>query len=60
MRFEKLCLLDMIESADAIQHIAVHRYFAVLWQIVWNTAIHDVPDLRLKIKQILTEEFPGE
>ena len=115
MRPEKLYLLDIVESADAIQrfcepvdendflqdelrqsavlqklivigeaaahlpgefrqkhsdiewedivgfrNIAVHEYFAVLWQIVWDTAVQDVPDLRLKIAQILAEEYQGD
>jgi uncharacterized protein with HEPN domain len=39
------------------RNIAVHQYFAVLWQIVWNTAVQDVPDLRTKILNILTDEY---
>ena len=111
MRSEKLCLLDIIEAADAIgrfcdqveeerflqdelrqsavlqklivigeaaahlpgdfrerhreiewedivgfRNIAVHEYFSILWQIVWNTAIEDVPELRKKIISIMAGE----
>lgn len=51
-----------IEWDDIIgfRNIAVHEYFAVLWQIVWNTAVQDVPDLRNKILTILTNEYQGE
>lgn len=48
------------EDIVGFRNIVVHQYFAVLWQIVWNTALHDVPDLRLKITQILEEEYQGE
>jgi uncharacterized protein with HEPN domain len=48
-----------IEWDDIVgfRNITVHQYFAVLWQIVWNTAVQDVPDLRTKILNILTDEY---
>ena len=51
-----------IEWDDIVgfRNIAVHAYFAILWQIVWNTAIQDIPDLRKKIQTILTDEFQGD
>jgi uncharacterized protein with HEPN domain len=45
------------EDIFGFRNIAVHEYFSVLWQIVWNTAMQDVPDLRLKIVTILTGEY---
>lgn len=33
----------------AFRNIAVHRYFSIDWQIVWNTATVDVPSLRGEI-----------
>ena len=48
------------EDIVGFRNIAVHQYFAVLWQIVWDTAVQDVPDLRLKISQILADEYQGE
>ncbi|MFO0838146.1 MAG: HepT-like ribonuclease domain-containing protein [Phycisphaerae bacterium] len=30
----------------AFRNIAVHRYFGIDWQVVWNAATHDVPGLR--------------
>ena len=51
-----------IEWGDIVgfRNIAVHQYFAVLWKIVWDTAIIDVPDLRLKTVQILNDEYLGK
>lgn len=48
-----------IEWEDIIgfRNIAVHEYFAVLWEIVWNTAVDSVPDLCKKIRVILKSEF---
>jgi len=48
-----------IEWQDIIgfRNIAVHEYFAILWSIVWNTAIIDVPALQEKIRYILVDEF---
>ena len=48
------------EDIVGFRNIAVHEYFAILWQIVWNTAIEDVPNLRKKIQTILTDEFQGD
>jgi uncharacterized protein with HEPN domain len=51
-----------IEWADIVgfRNIAVHQYFAVVLSIVWNTAIYDVPLLREKVAEILSDEFGGE
>ncbi len=46
------------EDIVGFRNIAVHEYFAVLWQIVWNTAMQDVPILRFRVAQILAAEFP--
>ncbi len=56
MRPERLYLLDIV----GFRNIAVHEYFAVLWEIVWNTAILDVPELHKKILDILADEYKGE
>jgi uncharacterized protein with HEPN domain len=40
----------------AFRNIAVHSYFSVNFSIVWVTATQDVPNLRLKIVQILGNE----
>jgi uncharacterized protein with HEPN domain len=37
----------------AFRNIAVHAYFSVDWRIVWETATHDVPDLRRQIASLL-------
>jgi len=51
-----------IEWEDIIgfRNIAVHEYFAILWQIVWNTAVQDVPELYNKVLIILTNEYQGD
>lgn len=40
------------ESIIAFRYIAVHEYFAVNWEIVWNTATDEVPALRKQLKGI--------
>ena len=51
-----------IEWEDIIgfRNNAVHDYFAVLWQIVWNTAMQDVPGLYTRIRGILNDEYQRE
>ena len=44
------------EDIIGFRNIAVHEYFAVLWQIVWNTALQDVPILRQLILEIIGNE----
>ena len=53
---------NAIEWEDIVgfRNIAVHEYFAVLWEIVWNTATLDVPELHKKILAILTKEYKEE
>jgi uncharacterized protein with HEPN domain len=48
-----------IEWADIIgfRNIAVHAYFSIMWEIVWETAISDVPKLRTQISTILETEY---
>lgn len=48
------------EDIVGFRNIAVHEYFAILWQIVWNTAVQDVPELGSKIQAILADEYEGE
>jgi uncharacterized protein with HEPN domain len=45
------------EDIVGFRNIAVHEYFAVLWEIVWNTAMEDVPDLCKKVMIILIDEY---
>lgn len=48
-----------IEWVDiiAFRNIAVHEYFAVMWEIVWETAVTDVPKLQSQVSAILKTEF---
>ncbi|MCL5102734.1 MAG: DUF86 domain-containing protein [Armatimonadetes bacterium] len=49
-----------IEWADivAFRNFAIHAYFAVDWDRVWDAAMVDAPVLREKITDILLREFP--
>lgn len=51
-----------IEWRDIVgfRNIAVHEYFAVMWEIVWNTAVDEVPALRTAISKILLDEYNVE
>lgn len=39
------------------RNIAVHQYFAIMWEIVWTTANVDVPELKAQIAAIIEAEF---
>jgi len=43
-----------------LRNIAVHNYFGVSWDTIWDTATQDVPILREQIAAILAAEFPDE
>jgi uncharacterized protein with HEPN domain len=49
-----------IEGPDIIslRNIAVHEYFGINWEVVWNTATQSVPILREQIAAILVTEYP--
>ena len=49
-----------IEWPDIIslRNIAVHEYFGINWEVVWNTATQGVPILREQIAAILAAEYP--
>lgn len=42
----------------AVRHRIVHAYFDLDWQILWNAAMEDIPQLREKVTRILEMEFP--
>lgn len=42
----------------AVRHRIVHAYFDLDWQILWDAATVDVPELRQRVLDILTKEFP--
>lgn len=44
----------------SLRNIAVHEYFGVNWEDVWDTATQDVPVLRAQIAAILAAEFPDD
>lgn len=42
----------------AVRHRIVHAYFDLDWQILWNAALDDIPQLRAQTARILEIEFP--
>jgi uncharacterized protein with HEPN domain len=48
------------EDVIGFRNIAVPEYFAILWTIVWATAVNDVPYLNSEVMKILEAEFKGE
>jgi uncharacterized protein with HEPN domain len=42
----------------AVRHRIVHAYFDLDWQILWDAAAGDIPELRGQILDILRTEFP--
>lgn len=40
-----------------MRNILIHSYFLVKLDIVWQTAVQAVPDLRVKVANILAQEF---
>ena len=42
----------------AVRHRVVHAYFDLDWQILWDAATADIPELRQRVLNILEAEFP--
>lgn len=42
----------------AVRHRIVHAYFDLDWQILWDSATGDIPELRRRIVNIFRSEFP--
>ena len=42
----------------AVRHRIVHAYFDLDWQILWDAANGDIPELRAQVLRILSTEFP--
>lgn len=42
----------------AVRHRIVHAYFDLDWQILWNAAADDIPQLRKQVAVVLESEFP--
>jgi uncharacterized protein with HEPN domain len=45
--------VDMID----FRNYAVHAYFSVKWEIIWHTAIEEVPPLCQQVEEILRNEI---
>ena len=39
------------------RNLLIHHYFVVMWQIVWETAISDLPALKSQVEEILETQF---
>jgi uncharacterized protein with HEPN domain len=48
------------DDARAFRNFAIHQYFAISWEIVWDTATVDVVQLHNLIAQIVAVEFNAE
>jgi uncharacterized protein with HEPN domain len=48
------------QKARRLRNVAVHAYFAIDWNVVWNAAVEDVPALRAQIAAILETEYPED
>jgi uncharacterized protein with HEPN domain len=46
-------------AVTGFRNRAVHSYFAMDWDIVWNTATESVPLLRRQVGDILSRDYPG-
>ena len=42
----------------AVRHRIVHAYFDLDWQILWDAAISDIPELQWQVLEIVAIEFP--
>ena len=42
----------------AVRHRIAHAYFDLDWQILWDAAISDIPELQRQILEIVAIEFP--
>ncbi len=45
-------------AARSLRNIIAHRYFAINWTIIWETAVRDVPVLQAQVAAILEYEYP--
>jgi uncharacterized protein with HEPN domain len=41
----------------AVRHRIVHAYFDLDWQILWDAAADEIPELRRQVREILATEF---
>jgi len=41
----------------ALRNVITHEYFGIKLDKIWNTIIHDLPELKDKIEQIINKEF---
>ncbi|MBN2563788.1 MAG: DUF86 domain-containing protein [Phycisphaerae bacterium] len=44
----------------AFRNIAVHRYFGIDWQIVWNAATLEAPKLLKEVSRIIDAQAEGD
>lgn len=46
-------------NARNLRNLITHRYFAISWPIIWDTATLSIPVLRSQIAAIIDAEFGG-
>ena len=42
-----------------LRNQAVHNYFGLIWDQIWDTATEEVPALRAQVQEILEREVPA-
>ena len=47
-------------NAPALRNLITHRYFAIDWTIIFDTAVTAIPNLRQQIASILANEYPED
>jgi uncharacterized protein with HEPN domain len=45
------------DSDFALRHRIVHAYFDLDWQILWDAATDDIPEIHRQVLRILETEF---
>ncbi len=45
------------QNIIGFRNIVIHAYFAVDWDVIWNTATVRAPELRNRLAQIIKDEF---
>lgn len=45
-------------AITGLRNLAVHVYFTVDWNIIWEIVHSNIPELRLEVAEIITNDFP--
>lgn len=45
-------------AITGLRNLAVHVYFTVDWNIIWEIVHSNIPELKLEVAEIITNDFP--